>query len=99
MKQNKSETNLKGLIEDSEAKRDVATARNEAKYDIDEYEFMSDSDVADKNIVRNLGREDNYYDIDEDDNNDDIDDEYYVTDAYNNDSYTKFVVDSNNKEN
>jgi hypothetical protein len=94
---NKSDTNLKALIEEQEVKRDVA--KSEAKYDIDEYEFMSDSGVADRNMVRNLGKEDNYYDID-DDNNDDIDeDDYFANEAYNNESYSKFIVESNPKNN
>ena len=87
---------MKALVDNEE--RVAASARSEAKYDIDEYEFMSDSDIADKNIVRNLGKEDNYYDIDEDDDDDIDDDEYYGI-SYNNDSYSKFIVDSNPKHN
>ena len=101
MKLNKSETNLKELVDKSDngESRTIATGATTAlSNNPDEYEFLSDSEIVDKNIVKNLGKED-YYDIDEDDRDDDEDDDDDYNFDYNNasDSYSKFIIASNTK--
>ncbi len=77
-KTNNLEANLKVLAEKNEKYKEDGIVG-----ETDDYEFISDSEMVDKNIVRNLGKDD-YYDENDDDDDDDYEDNYFDDNQYDN---------------